>query len=166
MRQRFLPITFFLAVLAGITVATAQQYKAVTVDQLDARIAAGQDSVFVINFWATWCAPCIRELPYFDELQAAYARQPLKVLLVSVDAPSKAATSLSSFLKKRSVQSEVLHLNEAKPHEYIDRIAPEWSGSIPATLIRSPALDRRLFHEGEMTSEELKTLVKSIIDQP
>ena len=146
------------------TGAWAQRYQSITTQGLDNRVSQGGDTVFVINFWATWCGPCIKELPYFDELQQAYAGRPLKVLLVSVDAPSLAEASLIAFLKKREIISEVLHLNEAKPHEYIDRIAPEWSGSIPATLVRVPSSGKRVFHEEELTLSQLQSIVKPLIN--
>lgn len=129
------------------------------VEDLNARLEAGGDTTYVLNFWATWCAPCIKEMPYFDQLQEEYADRPLKVLLISVDAPTRAVKSLPAFMEKRAPQSEVLHLNEAKPHIYIDRIEPEWSGSVPATLIRQPFSGKKVFHEGEITFPELEALV-------
>ncbi len=140
----------------------AQNWQSLKMDALEARMSKGADTVYVVNFWATWCAPCVRELPHFDQLQKSYNGKPLKVLLVSVDAPARAKAALNGFLSRREVSSEVLHLNESKPHEFIDRVAPEWSGSIPATLIIHHKTSRRAFHEGEMSEAELQTLVKTI----
>ena len=155
-------------VLLGYVPVQAQKdfYESVSIQTFDQRLAAGADTVFVVNFWATWCAPCIRELPHFDALQKEYAGKKLKVLLVSVDAPSRAKTALNAFLDDRNMLCEVLHLNESKPHEYIDRIAPQWSGSIPATLVIPPSPGKRLFHEGEMSLNELHHWIKPLIDLP
>ena len=43
--------------------------------------------VYLIDFWATWCKPCIKELPAFEELNARYQDKGLKVVLVSLDFP-------------------------------------------------------------------------------
>src|SRR5690606_6809447 len=45
------------------------------------------DSIYVINFWATWCKPCIKELPAFEKIASEYADKKVKVLLVSLDFP-------------------------------------------------------------------------------
>jgi len=158
----------FLLAIAGLSAVRAQNalYQSVSLASFEKRLAAGEDTVFVVNFWATWCAPCIRELPHFDALQQDYAGRKLKVLLVSVDAPSRAKAALTGFLQDRGVRCEVLHLNEAKPHEFIDRIAPQWSGSIPATLAIPPGDGKRLFHEGEMSHSELQQWIKPLITQP
>jgi len=163
--------TFLLCsglLLLGAVPASAQKalYESVNIQAFDQRLAAGADTVFVVNFWATWCAPCIRELPHFDALQKEHADKKLKVLLVSVDAPSRAKAALSDFLNDREVVCQVLHLNESKPHEYIDRIAPQWSGSIPATLVIPPSPGKRLFHEGEMSLNELQHWIKPLINVP
>lgn len=152
--------------MVGSRNLSAQLYTPVSLDRLEQRVQRGGDTLFVINFWATWCAPCIRELPAFEALQDQYKDRGLKVLLVSVDAPTRAAGSLSAFLQKRHLQAEVLHLDEAKPHLYIDRIDPAWSGSIPATLFWSSSTQERRFHEGELEPEKLQSIVQPLIPSP
>ena len=63
----------------------SQQVKLITIDQLKERIKTGKDSTYVVNFWATWCAPCIKELPHFEKLSAEHKTEKLAVLLISVD---------------------------------------------------------------------------------
>jgi thiol-disulfide isomerase/thioredoxin len=167
MKSRFTRVFALLALLVSAASAGyGQGYRSYTLDALEARMKAGADTVYVVNFWATWCAPCIRELPYFDQLHQQHQGKPLRVLLVSLDAPSRAASALPGFLAKRSLQAEVLHLNEGRPHEYIDRIAEEWSGSIPATLLRSDGSGLRQFYEGEMTLSELQQWVQPALPKP
>src|SRR5215203_7357824 len=78
--------------------AYSQQVKLLTIDQLNERIKNGKDSTYVVNFWATWCAPCIKELPHFEKLSAENKGKKLAVLLVSLDFKSKLKTAVIPFV--------------------------------------------------------------------
>lgn len=86
----------------------------------------------VINFWATWCKPCIQELPAFDSLTAS--NNTCKVLLVSLDFKEDIDKKVNPFLKKNQVMSDCVLLDEINGNDYINKISESWSGSIPATL--------------------------------
>ena len=113
------------------------------------------DKIHIVNFWATWCAPCVKELPYFEELQANYAKRGVEVLLVSLDFPKQYETKLKPFLKERNLKSKVIVLNDVDSNTWIPLVDEEWSGAIPATLIYKG--DNRKFYEGSFTYEELET---------
>lgn len=138
----------------------SQQVKLLNIDQLNERIKNGKDSTYVVNFWATWCAPCIKELPHFEKLMAEHRSEKLAVLLVSVDFKSKLNSGVIPFVKRKNLKSEVFLLNESSPQEYIDRIDPSWSGSIPATIFIKN--DKRKFVENEFTYEQLLTEYKKL----
>ncbi|QOG01372.1 TlpA disulfide reductase family protein [Flavobacterium sp. MDT1-60] len=140
--------------------AYSQNVKLLNIDQLNERVKNGKDSTYVVNFWATWCAPCIKELPHFEKLQADYKSEKVKVLLVSVDFKSKLSSAVLPFVKRKNLKNEVFLLNESSPQEYIDRIDPSWSGSIPATLFIKG--DKRKFVESEFTYEQLLTEYKKL----
>lgn len=149
----------FLFFAFSIT-ANSQNVKFLNIDQLNERIKNGKDSTYVVNFWATWCAPCIKELPHFEKLSAEYKSEKVVVLLVSVDFKSKLNSAVIPFVKRKNMKSEVFLLNESNPQEYIDRIDKSWSGSIPATLFIKE--DRRKFLESELTYEQLLTEYKKL----
>ena len=136
----------------------AQTVDLLSVDQLEKRFAKGGDTTFVVNFWATWCAPCIAELPYFEKLQSSYKSEPLKVLLVSLDMKSKLLSEVRPFVKEKGLQTEVYLLNETNEQEYIDRISKRWSGAIPATLVVKNSSRFRQFYEKEFTYLELEKI--------
>ena len=140
--------------------AYSQQVKLLTIDQLNERIRNGKDSTYVVNFWATWCAPCIKELPHFEKLKAEHKSDKLAVLLISVDFKSKLNSGVILFVKRKNLKNEVFLLNESSPQEYIDRIDPSWSGSIPATIFIKN--DKRKFVESEFTYEQLLTEYKKL----
>lgn len=140
--------------------AYSQNVKLINIDQLKERIKNGKDSTYVVNFWATWCAPCIKELPHFEKLGAAHKSEKLAVLLVSLDFKSKLESNVIPFVKRKNLKNEVFLLNESNPQEFIDRIDPSWSGSIPATLFIKN--DKRKFVESEFTYEQLLTEYKKL----
>ncbi|HSC55340.1 MAG TPA: TlpA family protein disulfide reductase [Phnomibacter sp.] len=154
--KRLLQIIFLL--LWQFT-ARSQQVRLMNIDQLNKRIENGKDTTFIINFWATWCSPCVKELPNFEKLNKEYQSEKLKVLLVSVDYISKLKTTVIPFVQKRNIKSEVFVLNEKDQQQYIDRIDPSWSGSIPATLFIKNG--KRKFIEKEFTYAQLLTEYKA-----
>lgn len=118
--------------------------------------------VHVINFWATWCVPCVKELPYFEQLRAAYADKNVEVLLVSLDFPHQYDTKLKPFIKERKIQSEVVALDDADMNTWIPKVDETWSGSIPATIIYKD--EERRFFEQSFTFEELEKQVKPFLN--
>ena len=114
------------------------------IEQLD------NDSVYVINFWATWCAPCVKELPYFEELNEKYSNKSFKQILVSLDAPKKLESKVIPFIEKNNIKSEVVLLADGKYNSWIDKVDPRWSGAIPITLIIKGK--EKLFYEQEFHS--------------
>ena len=120
------------------------------------------DKVYVLNFWATWCAPCIKELPYFEALGQKYDPSELEVILVSIDFKNQLEKRLKPFVKKKELQSQVVHLADPKPNKWIDRVDESWSGAIPATYVYSG--DKHKFYEQEFHSiEELENIIKPFL---
>lgn len=103
-------------------------------------------TTMVINFWATWCKPCIEELPAFDSLNASKGDH--KVLLVSLDFKEDLETKVNPFLKKHNIQSECVLLDEVNGNDFINKISKEWTGAIPGTLFKNQKT--RFFIEKKM----------------
>lgn len=141
--------------LLGATSMQPQQVNFITVDKLNERLEQGKDTTYVVNFWATWCAPCIKELPHFEKLQQVKRKEKLKVLLVSVDFKNRLEKSVIPFVKKRGLKNEVFLLDETDQQMYIDKIDKTWSGAIPATLFVKG--NDRKFVEKEFTYTSLLT---------
>ena len=93
------------------------------------------DTLYVFNFWATWCAPCVEEMPYFETLHEKTAGKKVKVCLVSLDFKKDLDRKLRPFLAEKKLQATVLMLADGRYNDWIDRVSPEWSGAIPATLL-------------------------------
>lgn len=153
MKIKIFLLVFFL--LSFSKIATAQ-VKLITLNQLEGRINNNSDTVYVVNFWATWCGPCVKELPNFEQLGSKYKSKPLKVLLVSLDFKSRLNTVVNPFVKKNNLKSELYLLNEKSEQDYIDKISKSWSGSLPATLIINNKTKTRNFYEQEFNFEALE----------
>ncbi|MBM4177877.1 MAG: TlpA family protein disulfide reductase [Ignavibacteria bacterium] len=136
----------------------------VRLSQLQQRLHAGRDTAYVVNFWATWCKPCVEELPAFDKLSRTYKDQPVKVILVSLDNPAEREAKVVPFLTRRGYEyCDAVVLNEPKPHLWIDRVDQSWSGSIPATLFIKDG--RRLFGEFQFSAELLEKTFTDFLNE-
>ena len=111
------------------------------------------DTIYVLNFWATWCGPCRKELPEFQKIHEDYSNKKIKVLLVSLDFLTAVSTSLPDYLINNHITAPVVVLNEPDANSWIDRVDPSWSGSLPATLIYRK--NQRLFFDKELTYQDI-----------
>ncbi|WP_187270989.1 TlpA disulfide reductase family protein [Neolewinella aurantiaca] len=104
--------------------------------ELEKRLYTSSDSTYIVNFWAMWCAPCVKELPYFERFLAKHAGEKTAALLVSMDFPKDIDSKLLPFLNTRKIfRSDVVLLDAPDANSWIPRVDPAWSGAIPATLI-------------------------------
>ena len=146
---------FLLFVLFPLLLS-AQTVPSLSYTELKPLLNQKRDKIYVVNFWATWCAPCIKELPYFEVLDQ---REDVEVLLVSLDFPKHKESRLLPFIKKNKLQSKVVLLDDADENYWINDIHPNWSGAIPATIVYNN--DKRDFYERSFTQNELLNLVES-----
>ena len=124
------------------------------------RILHKNDTLYIVNFWATWCKPCIEELPIFEKVAQTYTQQPVKIILVSQDAKTRAA-QVNDFLQKNKYTSESFILSAGNPNVWIDKIDSNWSGTIPMTLFYKNG-NKIYFHEGDYESyDELEKIIHS-----
>ena len=113
---------------------------------------------YVVNFWATWCAPCVKELPYFEAIQAKYIDS-VEVILVSLDFPHQYETKLKPFIQKHNLKSKVVVLDDPDMNSWIPKVDPQWDGAIPVTLIYNAS--KRMFYSRTFTYEELESELKT-----
>ncbi len=139
----------------------AQTAQLVKVDQLKQLIEKPSDQIQVINFWATWCAPCIKEMPLFEKL--GQSRPDVAVTLVSVDLDlDRNPAKVHKFVERKKLTSTVYILDEKDPNVWIDVIEKSWQGAIPATLIVNTKTGKRTFVDKELHEGDLEKLIDRV----
>lgn len=115
------------------------------------------DTTYIVNFWATWCTPCVKEIPYLETINSDYASKKVKVILVNLDFPNHYETRLLPFIAEKQIKSKVIMLDDPNANSWINLVNSNWSGSIPATIIFNKNESR--FFEKAFELEELKKIV-------
>ena len=139
----------------------AQAIKKVTIKDVKAIIDTSTTPL-IINFWASWCGPCVREIPYFDSLVAAQ-KQPVKLLLVSLDFATAYPNQLTAFVKKHGYKSEVLFLNEKDADYFCPIIDKRWGGELPASVFVNNAKQYKQFFGMQLTRERLALEMQNLV---
>jgi len=147
-----------------LAISAQEKVKTIKLAQLNEWIGDESGDLYVINFWATWCRPCVAELPYFEQINQEMGEQGVKVHLVSLDFVEE-LEKVERFAGKKKLASSVFLLDETKYNDWIDKIASEWSGAIPATLFVNKSENIYEFHEGDLSLEELREKVSTLITQ-
>ena len=145
----------------AFTSVSAQKPTVYKINELLNRINNDSDTTYVVNFWATWCKPCVAELPEFEKLHldAKDNNRKTKVLLVSMDFVEELDKKLKDFLAKNKYTCEIVLLDEINGNDFINKISEKWSGAIPATLITKKDKAQNYFHEGKMTFDDLQAAI-------
>lgn len=151
--------SFFSVVLLFSSQLSIAQISIVKIDRVEQILNTVSPKIQVINFWATWCAPCVKELPLFEKLNSESLD--VKVTLINLDFAEK-LSKVNSFLHRNKIKTEVLLLDEIDYNSWIDKIDPSWGGAIPATLILNSKTGKRKFVERELQSGELEKLIAEI----
>jgi thiol-disulfide isomerase/thioredoxin len=138
----------------------AQKIEIYKIDNLMKRIFNNSDTTYVVNFWATWCKPCVAELPEFEKLHLDYYSKKVKVILVSMDFKEELEKRIKPFVVKTKYTCEILLLDEVNGNDFINKISESWSGAIPATLITRKNKSLNEFIEKKVTYDFLVEKIK------
>lgn len=159
MKLLYTVTVFFALMFANTSLAQITVYE--KFDDFEKAVIKANDTVYVINFWATWCAPCIKELPYFEQLHQENKK--VKVLLVSLDSQKDLEKKLIPFIDRKKITAEVILLSDKDYNTWLSKIDKDWSGAIPATLLLEGK--KHLFAEREFEDFiELNDYVNSFIN--
>jgi len=166
--MRKIQLIFCVAVLVVSCKQTVKKEQASTVtvpsynyEELAPLLSKKDGKVYIVNFWATWCAPCVKELPAFEKLRAKYQEKNVEVVLVSLDFPSQVDTKLIPFIKKNQLKSQVVLMTDPDQDTWIPKISKNWSGAIPATLIYNSK--KSAFYERSFEYDELENELKKFL---
>jgi len=143
----------------------AQSIRSFSATQL-IKYTSAKDTLYIINFWATWCLPCVQELPEFNALNRRYLNRNVKVILVSMDFKEDYPYKLARFIERKGLTPEVVWLSDTNPNEFIPKIDSRWEGSIPATIIVHPGKGYKKFIEGQVDERQISSIVDKMLAAP
>ncbi|WP_291275954.1 TlpA disulfide reductase family protein [Flavobacterium sp.] len=157
--MKFICNLLLFVVVAFLPNISFAQIETTTLEQLQAKtIQPGNDTLYIVNFWATWCGPCVAELPYFEQAAKDTTNKKIKILLINLDFVSEKA-KVEAFVKKKNLQNKVYSLNAGDPNKWIDQVDSSWDGAIPATVFYKNG-KKVFFHEGDLNQTELNEKIK------
>ena len=156
--MRLFLLTLFISGLS-ISLSNAQ-VKVVSFAEVEDLIKSNSDKIRIINFWATWCAPCVKEIPYFQATAKQYEGE-VELILVSLDFKQQ-LDKVERFINERNIDERVLLLDDLDYNSWIDKVDPDWSGAIPANLIINTNTGKRKFTEGEVSKEDLVKYIEYV----
>ncbi len=149
---------FFILLICITAGCSAQKSKPASIETWKItdveKLIASSDKPLVINFWATFCKPCIEEIPYFQEAVKEYKSKNVELILVSLDLPSFYPDKIKTFAAKHNFTSRITWLDESDADYFCPKVDQKWSGAIPATLFVNPKTGYRAFFEDQLSKEK------------
>jgi thiol-disulfide isomerase/thioredoxin len=152
---------YLLIGLLFIAVASAgQEIPIIKLKDLSKILSSNEKEIVVVNFWATWCAPCIKELPYFNAIENS-KNERIKIYLISLDYAEKLEV-VKTFVSRKKLNSTVMLLDELDYNSWINNVDSSWQGAIPATLIKNTKTGQRKFIAKELKEGELDAIIEEL----
>ena len=147
---------------ATATVAEAKIEKA-DAALLDKLIADAKGKVIVLNFWATWCPPCVKELPEFAKFYNEMDKNKVAFISLSANDALKIEEEVTPFLKEKKLPFQVYVLDSNNPDAFYKALRVELSGALPATIIYGKDGIPKQVWEKDTTFAELKAAVEPLL---
>jgi len=155
--MNYLKLFVLLGLGMFIVELQAQQIPMVNFEQLEPTLQERNDTTYVVNFWATWCKPCVKEMPDLIEAYEKYKDEKFRMILVSMDFDTHLESKVVPFVQEYNIDADVILLNDSKQHQWIDKVDEKWSGAIPVTLVYNRNF--YFFREGEIGFDELNEII-------
>jgi thiol-disulfide isomerase/thioredoxin len=128
-----------------------------------ANLIETSDAVLVINFWATFCVPCIEEIPDLIKYTNLHKKDKVKLYLVSLDLPEYYPNKIKKFVVMKKFNSNIAWLNETNADYFCPIVSAQWSGAIPATLIVNKKKGYKQFYEKKLSASEIKSAIEAAL---
>ena len=143
----------------------AQEVRRVKITELE-KLMNESKYPLLINFWATWCKPCVEEMPSLIQEVKNHEADSLQLILVSLDDKENYPVKLQDFIRDRNYKGTFLWLDETNADYFCPRIDTAWSGAIPATLFLNKKIAYRKFVEAKLTDRSLQDILRAMFRSP
>ncbi len=151
-------IILIVVVLISSYSLWAQTIPIMNYEQLEEHLAKEEEKVQLVNYWATWCKPCIEELPDFLKLHEELSDKNFELVLVSLDFSNQIEKRVIPFIEKHNIKAKVIVLDDPDANSWINKVDPSWDGAIPVSLIYHKG--KKEFYNGTLNYEQLSKLIK------
>lgn len=157
--MKSLLISFFLF-LGNYTFAQ-QKAELISFEQLEKKIISDSNAIFIINFWATWCGPCLAELPDFQQFHEKNTDENVKLVMVSFDFPNE-IKKVNKFIERKNLKPAVYLISDTDQNAFINNVSKNWEGTIPATWFVNNKNGKKLLLEKPLNELEINRYLKEI----
>jgi thiol-disulfide isomerase/thioredoxin len=155
-RFLFVSVCFLISVQCpGQVVPKEQEIAVLNFEHFEPLLHQTNDTLYLVNFWASWCGLCKEEMPALRKVADKYSRSKFRLIMVSLDFPNQLETRLKPFLKTTEIKARLILLNDPQQNSWIDKVDPDWSGEIPFSLLYKNTFREsfsRSFHFNELDS--------------
>ncbi|HSU27096.1 MAG TPA: TlpA disulfide reductase family protein [Chitinophagaceae bacterium] len=163
--MQFVKSFMICAFLLFVTVIHGQGIGKVKITELEKTIRESKRPM-IINFWATFCVPCVEEIPYFQSAVKAHARDSILLILVSLDLEDYYPAKIKNFATKKKILAPIVWLDEYNADYFCPKVDSSWSGAIPASLFINNKTGYRKFFEEQLSKEKLAKEITMLISKP
>jgi thiol-disulfide isomerase/thioredoxin len=139
-----------------------QKADLISYKNLSEKIRKDTENVYIVNFWATWCGPCVKEIPDFQKFLATNTNKKVKLILVSLDF-SNELKKVNAFVAKKKLKIPVYIMSDTDQNSFIDKISNKWDGTIPATWFVNAKKEKEFFIEKPINAIEIKEYLKQVL---
>ena len=150
-----------VVILLSTALSFSQDFRVYDFNKFEPLLHQQDEKVYVINFWATWCRPCVKEMPAFNKLYDKYNHKNVEIILVSLDFGENLPQRISRFKNTHQIKSNIVILDDPDSNAWIEKVDKTWSGAIPATLIYNKK--KRAFYEQSFEFDELEEKLQEFI---
>ncbi len=153
---------FFIILIFVATASFSQEIKRIRITDLEKTIKESNGPL-IVNFWATYCVPCLAEIPHFQEMAKQYKDKGVKLILVSLDMKDAYPKKINMVARKLKLNPPVYWLDESDADYFCPKVDSSWSGALPSSLFINHHTGYRKFFEDELSKEKLEKEIKSMI---